>query len=197
MTLAVGLVFAAAGWAAQAIEEPVGPGDTAKESPTRESPEAKGTDLLVQVSDDGGNPVRGAAVSVLIDDLEIERHSDDLGQATFNDLRAGQVLVQVVASGWNSSGSIVRLTGDRMQIDLALTPRKPPAGARTTSSGEHDSQTHPLPGESAGASSHDEEETGSGIQTAVDVGRAGQPGAPAATDTDQTTRGHSDAAAAP
>jgi len=88
----------------------------------------------------------------VIDDLEIEQRSDALGRARFADLPVGSVRVQAVATGWNTSGRNVALDGERVQVDFALTPRKPPAaGTAAAHGGEPGAGKHPAGQGSGGA----------------------------------------------
>ncbi|TFH22712.1 MAG: carboxypeptidase regulatory-like domain-containing protein, partial [Myxococcales bacterium] len=85
-----------------------------------------GVDLIVRVRDHGGEPVRGASVWVRTDRSWIEGQSDIRGIADFENLPAGAARLQIVATGWNSSGSSVDLDGGEMTIDVALEPRAAP-----------------------------------------------------------------------
>jgi hypothetical protein len=140
VVLAAVLVSAVGAGADPAATEGVGKGNPAKETAGKENPGKEAVkvehgELVVQVRDAAGKPVRGAAVSVVIGDEEIEQRSDGNGQAKFRDLPLGPLRVQAVATGWNSSGRNVALDEDRVQVDLTLTPRKPPAGGTVTGGG--------------------------------------------------------------
>ena len=130
VALAAGLV-----WTGGAAAAPGGKETAGKENPGKEAAKVEHGELVVQVRDAAGKPVRGAAVSVVIGDEELEQRSDGNGQAKFRDLPLGPLRVQAVATGWNSSGRNVALDEDRVQVDLTLTPRKPPAGGTVTGGG--------------------------------------------------------------
>jgi hypothetical protein len=190
VALVAALACTVGAWAAPGTKAGTGKSPAAKEAADKETPKAKGVELVVQVNDDAGKPLRGAAVSVVIDELEVEQRSNGSGQAKFRDLPAGAARVQAVATGWNSSGRVVTLTGERVLVDLALTPRKPPAGAGATASGAQGTDTHRGPKGSSAAASHGNKQTGGKVQTVEDDVPAVQPGAPAAPDTEATTGGH-------
>jgi len=188
LALALGAVLlcAVGAGAAPGTKEGAGKGNPAKEAAGNETPKAKAVELVIQVNDAAGKPVRGAAVSVVIGDLEIEQRSNGSGQATFHDLPVGAARVQAVATGWNSSGRVVTLTGDRVQVDLALIPRKPPSGG--AAGGVHGAGTDQAPQGSAGTPSQDEKQAGGKVQ-AVDDTPAVPPSPQKAPDTQETTGG--------
>ncbi len=105
--------------------------DQVERQPAEREPAARedvddGVDLIVRVRDDDGEPVRGASVWVRTGRSWIEGQSNISGVADFEDLPTGAARVQIVATGWNSSGSNVDLDGDEMTIEVALEPRAAP-----------------------------------------------------------------------
>lgn len=89
--------------------------------------------LVVRVRDTGGEPVRGASVWVRSGEGWVEGQSDISGNADFEDLPSGKTRVQVVATGWNSSGGSVDLDDREVTIEVALDRRAAPqstAGAK-------------------------------------------------------------------
>jgi hypothetical protein len=83
-------------------------------------------DLVVRVRDGQGEAVRGASVWVRTDEGWIEGQSDARGHAGFDDLPAGEVRVQIVATGLNSSGGAIQLDGTGATVDFTLEPRRAP-----------------------------------------------------------------------
>ena len=56
----------------------------------------------------------------------VEGQSDISGNADFEDLPSGKTRVQVVATGWNSSGGSVDLDDREVTIEVALDRRAAP-----------------------------------------------------------------------
>jgi len=195
MVLAAGLVSAGTASAGpgnkdKGAKETAGKADAGKEHTGKDGTQVKRVELVVQVRDDAGKPVRGAAVSVVSDDLEIEQRSDGHGQAKFRDLPVGLARVQAVATGWNASGRKVTLDGERVQVDLALTPRKPPAdGTAAGHGGASGREPHAAGKGRSGPEAADEAPTRSRVQTAVDDLPDGQSSQPRAPGAEATTGG--------
>jgi hypothetical protein len=184
MVLAAGL--------ASAGTSSAGPGNkekAAQETAGKAAAKVEHVELVVQVGDAAGKPVRGVAVSVVIGDEEIEQRSDGNGQAKFRDLPLGPVRVQAVATGWNSSGRNVALDEDRVQVDLTLTPRKPPAGGTVTGGGVPGREPRAAGKGKSGAASADETPASGGAQTVVDDQPASQSSQPQAPGTEAPIRG--------
>lgn len=149
--VAAGGVSAAPGKKEKAGKETAGKQDPRKDTAGKDTTKPQRVELVIQVSDGAGKPVRGAAVSVVIDGLEMEQRSDTRGRARFGDLPVGSARVQAVATGWDTSGRKVALDRERVQVDLALTPRKPPAGGTAAvQGGAPKSEPHPA-GKGSGA----------------------------------------------
>jgi len=195
LALAAGLVAAVGASAGpgnkdKAAKETAGKQDPAKDPTENDVAKAKRVELVVRVNDAAGKPVRGVTVSVVIDDLESEQRSDMSGQARFRDLPVGTARVQAVATGWNTSGRNITLDRERVQVDLALTPRKPPAdGTAAAHGGEPGSSKHPAGKGSgdAGAAPSSGAQPAGRVQTADDdvpehqTSQPRSPGAGAAT----------------
>jgi len=169
--VAVGAASAAPGNKEKPTKEAAGKQDPRKDTAGKDTTKPQRVELVIQVSDGAGNPVRGAAVIVVIDNLEIEQRSDTKGRARFGDLPVGSARVQAVATGWNTSGRNIALDRERVQVDLALTPRKPPAGGTAAAhGGEPGSSRHPAGkgGGGAGAVPSSGEQPPGRVQTAAD-----------------------------
>ena len=96
-------------------------------APLAEVPVSEPTpDLVVRVRNGQGEAVRGASVWVRTDEGWIEGQSDARGHAGFDDLPAGEVRVQIVATGLNSSGGAIQLDGTGATVDFTLEPRRAP-----------------------------------------------------------------------
>lgn len=96
-------------------------------APLAEVPVSEPTpDLVVRVRTGQGEAVRGASVWVRTDEGWIEGQSDADGHAGFHDLPTGEVRVQIVATGLNSSGGAIQLDGTGSTVDFTLEPRRAP-----------------------------------------------------------------------
>ena len=126
--------------------------ESAVAAPASSAGKPSDTSLVVRVRDRDGKPVRGASVWVRSGESWIEGQSDRSGNADFDGLKTGSTRVQVVATGWNSSGSSVDLDGGEVTLDVALErraapsrpaaangsdPRRPPATPEHATDGEH------------------------------------------------------------
>jgi len=85
-----------------------------------------GADVIVRVLGETGEPVRGAAVWIRSGERWVERQSDATGTAEFVNLPAGAARIQVVATGWNSSGDRVDVDGADVSVEIALERRSAP-----------------------------------------------------------------------
>jgi len=169
--VAAGGISAAPGNKDKATKDTAGKRDAGKQTTGKDTTKPQQVELVIQVSDGAGKPVRGATVSVVIDDLEMEQRSDARGRAKFSDLPVGSARVQAVATGWNTSGRNIALDRERVQVDLALTPRNPPTGGTAAAhGGETGPGKHPAGKGSAGAGAAPSPgpQAGGRVQTAED-----------------------------